>query len=224
MISKLAWTSEDDERLRAFHATDLSAARIAAHFDGRTLDAVKGRMRKLKLGVRKMARVKWTPAEYALLRRIWFEKGPLKHLCVKHFPKRSWRSVMEHGIEIGLPPRAAIKGNTYSWVGEELDRVLAAQPNLTVPELVARCSGSRKRITWLLQIGHGARYHKSGWERVRKTGNGAWWPRWSLGPGADAPIPVPLTNSDYARNYRARQRVLAGQIDPFATLRQQIAT
>ncbi|MBN3851992.1 hypothetical protein G3N59_01240 [Paraburkholderia sp. Ac-20340] len=217
------WSPEDDARLRAFHATELNAEQIAAHFAGRTCNGVKGRMRKLKLGVREMAYAKWTPAEYALLRKIWFEKGTLKQLCAEHFPARGWRSVMEHGLASGLPRRTKQRGCSYSWVTEELIRVLAAQPNLTVPEIAARCAGSRQRVTTLLRQGHGIHFFKSGWERVRVTGNGGWWPRWSLGAGPDAPMPVATSNSVNGKQHRFRRRVLAGKIDPFSTIRQQIA-
>jgi hypothetical protein len=218
------WTPEEDAQLRAFHATDLNAEQIALRFVDRTTDSVNGRMRKLRLGLRTIARAKWTAAEVALLREVWFEKGSLKEVAARHFPSRGWRGLMEQGRELGLPIRTKLRGSSYSWVAEEVNRVLAAEPNLTVPELVKRCAGSRKRITTLLADGHGTEYFKSGWERVRVSGNGGWWPRWSLGAGPDAPKPEAMSDAFNGRQYRARQRVRTGKFDPFASLVGQVAS
>lgn len=211
------WSPEEDARLVEFHASTLSTEEIARQFEGRTVPAVQSRMKKLKLGVRTIARAKWTPEEYEILTRIWFEEGTMKVLIAKNLPHRSWRTTLEHGLSIGLRPRGAhARRHSYSWATEELDRVLAAEPNLAVSEIVARCKASRVRVTTLLSNGRG-KYFRSGWRNGRKT------PLWSLGPGPDVQPPAAATPTEICRRARQRKRVRMGRIDPFATLVQQVA-
>lgn len=212
------WSPEDDARLREFHASTLSTEEIARQFEGRTAFGVQSRMNKLQLGARAIARARWTPAEYEILKRIWFEEGTMKMLIAKNLPKRSWRTTFDHGLALGLPPRGPLaRRHAFSWVTQELDRVLAAEPNLTVSEIIARCPCSRERVTTLLAEGHGAKYFKSGWHASGRA------PRWSLGSGPDAPKAARATATETGRRARMRKRVRTGRFDPFATLRQQIA-
>lgn len=216
------WSPEEVELLIKLHPTELTVEQIAESLPLRSPMGVQCMLNKLQLGERPTTRPEWGDEELAALRRIWFERGSLKSLVPKHIPNRGWRSAMDMGRQIGLPRRDAHLRTGYSWVSEEVCRVLSELPNLTVSELADRTSGSRARVSQILAASHGVRFYQSGWTRSRSTGQGDWMPRWSLGSLPDVPKPTKAIPAERMKRYRARLKLRSGRYDPFATLAQQV--
>jgi len=217
------WSPEEVELLIKLHPTELTVEQIAESFPLRSPMGVQCMLNKLQLGQRPTTRAEWDDEELAALRHIWFERGSLKSLVPKHIPNRGWRSAMDMGRQIGLPRRDARLRTGYSWVSEEMRRVLGELPNLTVPELAERTTGSGSRVRQVLKAGHGSSFYRSGWTRSHAAGEGDWVARWSLGSLPDVPKPEKVVPAARMKRYRKRLKVRSGHYDPFAALAQQVS-
>ncbi|NVI06372.1 hypothetical protein [Paraburkholderia youngii] len=190
---------------------------------GRTANAIQSRMAALKLGPRAIARADWSPEDDAIVRCIWETPGTLKsqmHLL----PKRSWRAIHDRGIDLGLGPRGKKRGaSAYSWVTEEVDRILGEFSGLTAEQIAKRSVASRTRITQVLKAGHGSKYYVSGWTQTRITNGGTLSAQWTAGKRADVAKPVKKTHAEHSRAFRARRRAAQGPANPFSTILMQVA-
>lgn len=217
-----AWSPEEDQIVRDFHVSEKPVDECVPLLPGRTSDSIQWRMKRLKLGLRKNAARPWAPEEDAIVREIWMTKGSIKSFAHR-LPARSPRSIADRGAALGLGKRAAsLRISTYSWVEEEVNRVLGEFANLTVQQITARSPASLKRINQILAAGHGSKYYISGWHQPRVTNGGGLAARWTIGAKKDAPKPAPKPHAEHSRNYRARKRGGKVPVTPFATIIQQV--
>lgn len=217
------WTADEDARLIELHASEICIKYADEIIPGRSGVALQARIAFLKLGRREIARQPWTADEDSLLRAEWATPGSIKSK-LSLFPGRSWRALLVRAEKLGLGPREPkMRASTYSWVAEEIDRVLSQAPNLTVSEMSAASAASYERITQVLRSGHGALYYVSGWHQPRRSHGGSLAPRWSLGSGPDAPKPAARSRAQVVREYRLRKRVKSGRVNSFGFLVQQVS-
>lgn len=210
------WTAEEDAVLRSFwHAGGTIMSHIHK-IPGRSAEGAKTRAAVLELGARHRPSVPWSPEEDAILRGIWATNGSLKsHL--HRLPGRTWRGALVRANTIGLKARnAKQRADCYSWVEEEIDRVLADGVARTVKDIAAETVASDVRINQVLRARHGAKYRIAAWVRTRP--NGSWWPKWLIGTAADTAKPSAKNPNATARAWRARKRIREGRINPFAIL------
>jgi hypothetical protein len=217
-----AWSPAEDQIVRQIHASDKQVADCCHLLPVRTANAIQSRMKDLQLGRRKVARQPWSDEEDAVVREIWPTEGSIKSL-MRMLPNRSWRSIVCRGADLGLGPRdPELRVSTYSWVEEEVSRVLGEFANLTAQKIASRSPASLKRINQILAEGRGSKYYISGWWQPRVTNGGALAARWSLGAEKDVPKPERKSHAEHSRNYRARQRAAHGPAMPFSTIIQQV--
>ncbi len=210
------WTAEEDEALRSLWHADGTIKSHIHLIPGRSIEGVRARAGVLGLGARHRPIVPWSPEEDAILRDIWASNGSLKsHL--HRLPGRTWRGALVRASAIGLKARnAKQRADCYSWVEEEIDRVLADGIARTVKDIASETVASAVRIQQVLRARHSAKYRIAAWVRTRPTGS--WWPKWVIGTDADTPKPAVKNPNETARAWRARKRIREGRINPFALL------
>jgi hypothetical protein len=217
-----AWTPEEDQIVRDIHASENPVEECVDLLIDRSVDSIQWRMKKLKLGIRTIGPKPWTGEEDAIVREIWVSKGSIKSFAHR-LPARSPRSIADRGAALSLGTRAAaLRISTYSWVEEEVNRILGEFANLTVQQITARSPASLKRINQILAAGRGSKYYISGWHQPRVTNGGGLAARWTIGAKKDAPKPAPKPHAEHSRNYRARKRGGRLPASPFATIIQQV--
>jgi hypothetical protein len=216
------WTEQEDAALRSFwHA----GGTIESHLHllpGRSKESATSRADKLRLGTRHGPFVLWTAEEDAILRQIWATKGSLKsrlHLL----PGRSWRAALVRAATIGLKGRdPKHRADCYSWVEQEIDRILSNGGALTVRQIADRTTASYVAVQQALRRQRSKKYHVEGWTRTRVTGTGSWWPKWAIGADEDVPKPKSKPHAQVAREWRAKKKIKEGEFNPFAIAMNQV--
>lgn len=216
------WTDREDAAIRSFWNADGIIESHIHQLPGRTRHSVIQRARVLKLGPRHHACVAWTPAEDELLRLVWSGKGSLKS-NLHRIPGRTWRGCLVRARTIGLNARTAKqRASTYSWVDEEVERILSNKGALTVRQISEQTTASRVAIQQALRRNHHKKYHIEGWTRTRPNGVGSWWPKWAIGADDDVPKPKKKSPAQVTREWRAKQKIKAGEYNPFAIAMNQV--
>jgi hypothetical protein len=187
---------------------------------GRTYDSARIVASKLKIAMKDA--VAWTDEEREALRQIYRSKESIKVGMAKHLPNRGYIAAKGEAQRMGLTGTKKRRGRTgYSWVERAVEQALERNDLLAVDELVEKTGASISSIGRALQRMHGKKAHIGGW--TRPHGNGDYAARWAIGGGADTPRPPRKTAREACRDFRKKQQIRAGRMDPFATLIQQVA-
>jgi hypothetical protein len=187
---------------------------------GRTYDSA--RIYASKLGIAMKDAIVWTEEERAILRQIYRSKESIKVGMSKLLPHRGYIAAKGEASRLGLCGTKKRRGRTgYSWVERAVEQSLERHELLTVEDLVAKTGASVSSIGRALQRLHGKKAHIGGW--ARPNGIGDYAARWEAGGGPDAPRPPRKTAREACRDFRKKQQIRAGRVDPFATLIQQVA-
>jgi hypothetical protein len=133
---RVAWSGENDARLRELVADKVPNAAIAAEM-GRTLAAVRARRRHLKLGVEQL--VRWTDSEDALAR------SDLSPEEIAASTGRSKRAVFNRRAQIGATKRPCRR-----WTDADDARVLAGGELEDIARELGRTVGAVDRRARLL--------------------------------------------------------------------------
>lgn len=147
----------------------------------------------------------WTTAEERLLRDVWLNPGPVKLLCA-HFPGRTPKSLVQRAADMGLGPRNGIGKCTYSYVRDEIDKLLSNGRPLSV-YTIADITGMKLNsvMSMIIRGKKSGHYYIAGYERYSITG--VWRNKYLIGPGEDVPKPKKKTGAENCRNYRLRKKV-----------------
>ncbi|POR54554.1 hypothetical protein B0G62_102162 [Paraburkholderia eburnea] len=143
----------------------------------------------------------WTPAENALLRKVWKRSAPLK--TVTHlFPSRSENAIVMHGIRLGLPDRRRkMPGKrTAETIWPRIEAALRVRPaSLDELAALARCSNGtvRRFIKAKRTEVHIAKY-------LRAIGTRNVTALWAWGAGEDAPRPPRMTEAEQRARYKRK--------------------
>jgi hypothetical protein len=217
------WTGEEVKVLRELWFMGVPMSQLLASLPGRTEDGCRNRARSLGLVRASAHGTPWSNSEDAALRRIWSLPGSLKtHLGL--FPGRTHRAVMDRGRHLGLGPRGAkLHATNYSWVRDEIKRLILANGPMSSNELAHAICATQSHVHSLLNAGRGSCYYVAEWVQPRAVGNGSLRQKWALGNQPDAPKPALKPAILIRRDYRERQRIKRGQINPFASLAMQVA-
>lgn len=187
---------------------------------GRTYDAA--RIEASKLGIAMKDAIAWTDEERDILRQIYRSKESIKVGMSKLLPNRGYIAAKGEAQRMGLTGTKKRKGRTgYSWVEGAVERALEGNDLLDVDELVEKTGASISSIGRALKRLHGKKAHIGGW--ARPYGNGDYAARLAIGGGPDARRPPRKTAREACRDFRKKQQIRAGRVDPFATLIQQVA-
>lgn len=142
----------------------------------------------------------WTKDEDDLLRKVWGTPGSIKAYA-RNFPDRTVRSVWSRALALNLGgkgPRTEHPNPTRDAVLETLKK----HPNLDSVDLAEMTGCSRRSVMTALNMLHGSHIYVSGW--IRRSDNGYWARRYSIGIQPDAPRPKPLTAKQLAKRAYAR--------------------
>lgn len=155
----------------------------------------------------------WTPEQEQLLRDIWPTGESIKR-HIKALGDRPYSTIMSHGkkvLNLGSRPKTARGRIAYAWpaIKAELEKFPG-----TAPELIKRTGLTMAPVCGHLSganPGPDGEIHIIGW-RKRTTG-GKPTAIYAIGPGENAPMPVPFTNAEKWQHRRVRRGI--GR-DPFA--------
>lgn len=161
-----------------------------------------------------MGAPKWKPEEDEIVRQIHASNKTAKE-SVHLLPGRSHFSIMGRFQSLGLPPRGGRGRSHYRWVEQPIVRLLSEGAPLTVLEMAQATGASYHRIRCTLYEGRGMKWHIDSHTRVYCRGSQS--PKWTLGPGPDAPEPPALSKAETNRRDRERRKLKNGTVNPFLT-------
>ncbi|CAB3783193.1 hypothetical protein LMG28688_01598 [Paraburkholderia caffeinitolerans] len=212
------WTSEEDDVLRDVARRGVGLIGEMHRLPGRTHSAARQHAwaaLKLKLGGRV-----WTDDERETLRRIYASDESVKHAVGRLLPGRTYSMAKQEAVRLDIASGKVRRVYGYSLIFYRAERLLADGRKVSVKQLAAELGSSISATKRALKRQHGVRTRVGDYGRLS---NGHWEDLWMLGSGPDAPRPPRRTAAQVCRLKRARAKVREGRIDPFATLRQQIA-
>lgn len=205
-----AWSKEDEERLVSAYSAGLPVPEIAAMFPTRTFNSVKSHASKL--GAEHPDHKPWTPEEDAILAEVWNQPRAIK-IGLRRLPGRTYDAARVHAKAIGLGDKASAQKGTRSPYLNGIVKEIKANGPRTSLELSIALSACRRTIQRVLQDCRGTEFHVGEWKLESSKHPSRMW---AIGPGKDAPKPVPKTASEAHRDYRLRKRIKSGRFNPFA--------
>ncbi|MBB2928371.1 hypothetical protein [Paraburkholderia silvatlantica] len=214
------WSPEEKAVLKAIAGERLTLISQMHRLPGRTWEGAKNQAAKLDISLSEA--MKWTPRERKLLAQIYRSKESIKQGVRRLLPHRNYVEAKGEAQRIGLSGKKMRRGREgYSWVWEAIERALADGQSMTCAQLMVATGASRNSIDKLLARYHGKKVRVGDWARSGRCGNLS--AKWELGVGPDALKPPRKTASIACREYRERQAVRAGRVDPFASLVRQVS-
>jgi hypothetical protein len=203
------WTETEKAILREIYASGKIVEQLH-RLPGRTTGAAW--RQASKLGLKRYYPCDWTPEEDAILRDAYANGTPLK-CALKNLPGRTHRGMRDRAACIGLAGTFnGITGTTYSWVANDVKRLLADGQPMSSRKLALLTYASLPSIHRVTNRLHGKEIYIADWEN---SGNG-YAAIWALGNLEDAPKPTAIPISVRCRTYRRNKRVKAGKTNPFA--------
>lgn len=215
------WSQAEDAVLAAIVKEGLSLISQMHRLPGRSHAAAKNYASKMDMLL--SGATAWTPEEQSILRKIYRGKESIKLGVSRLLPNRSYLAAKGEAQRLGLSGTKKRVGRTgYSWVERAIETVLdATSEQLSTKQLAEKTGASINAISKILAKQRGKKFRVGAWTR---TGNvGDWTGMWELGKGPDAPRPPRRSNTQNCRNYRRKQQIRAGHVNPFATIVQQVA-
>jgi len=210
------WSAAEDAVIRETSSAGLTLTSQMHRLPGRSFVAAK--TRASKIGVSASNARAWSDEERAALREIYASRETIKLAARRLLPDRSYLSIKAEAMRLGVRVFHRTGRLGYSWVWRAIERALD-EADLTIAQLVGRTGASTNAITKAIARRR-AEVHIGGW--VREATTGKICAQWALGRGRDAPRPQRKSSRAACRDYRIRQRVRAGVVDPFASLRSQV--
>lgn len=159
----------------------------------------------------------WTKEEDAIVRKIWHKPGSLK-AQLRLFDDRTYEALLHRGRTLKLGPRQnPSRATGWGWdvIKAELEKGPGTAPDILRRTGLARCTVSR--LFGLAEIGPEGEIHISDYEK-RSTG-GKPIAVYSIGPGENAAIPAPYTDSEKYHMIKARQE---SKSNPFSIVLGQV--
>lgn len=214
------WADEENATIEAIAKEGLTLISQMHRLPGRTWNAAKIQASRLDVSI--SAAVVWTPRDREKLHRIYASNESIKVGLRRLLPHRSYLAAKGEAQRLGLTGTKTRLGRTgYSWVERAIESVLEDGQRLTVKQLAAKTGASINAIDKIVAKLRGKKFRVGDWTRAAGVGN--WAGMWELGAGPDAPRPPRKTATECCRTSRERQRIRAGQINPFASLLEQVS-
>ena len=215
-----AWTDEEREKLRAEWHSQKTLAELAGLFTNRSEHSLEAQGNRMGLPARNIGSKPWTTREIAMLRELWVQSGSVKQMMDK-LPGRTWRAILLQAMRSGLPRRdPALKTSHYSWIGEEVEKLLKTGRRLTVEQIAAELGTSLSATARQIKFGRGTKYYVSAW--TRKTANQQYAAVYAYGDGDDVRRPARLTIKEQRENYLRRRTLKSASASPFAIAMSQL--
>jgi hypothetical protein len=210
------WTQAEDAILADFwHATGDVSAHIH-RLPGRTRIGVVQRAARLRLGARHIA---WSGEEDAILAEIYAGNGSIKSQ-MHRLPGRTYISAKSRAERLHLDHKAPITDGSLSWI--KAAALIELQKGIPLSDAtLSRITGAtRAGLKPILKRMHGNGIRVAGWER---SGAYSWLPQFAIGNEPDVPKPAPKDRLQALREFRERQRIAKGRINPFSAMTGLIA-
>lgn len=211
------WTEPEDSVIAEHWHSGVVIAGWAHLLPSRTCEAIEKRGQKLKLGKRRnMSMPIWTQEQDDHIRRLWPTSERFKaHMDL--FGDHSYMSIMNRAYELGLGKRPNCPRGQSAIAWTLIEREMAKGPS-DRRFLAAALTLHPSTVYTQINIAHKAGLiHVVKWNR--RSSGGKPTPIYVLGPGEDAPMPRPLTNTEACRIYRTRKQSAR---NPFAVAAGQV--
>lgn len=217
-VVRRLWTKAEDDVLRDVARRGVPLIGEMHRLPGRTWAGARQHASShLKL---RLAQRTWTDAEHEILKQIYASDESVKHAVARLLPSRTYGMAKQEAAKLGIVNQDVQRVYGYSLIFYRAERLLADGRKASVKELAAELGASISATERALQKQRGTRARVGDYGRLS---NGGLENLWMLGCGPDAPRPARKTSAEACRIKRARAKVRTGRIDPFATLRQQVA-
>lgn len=214
------WTAEEKEKLRAEWNSPKTLVEIASLFTNRSEHSLEAQGNRMGLPARNIGSKPWTTREIAILKERWVQSGSVKQMMDK-LPGRTWRAILLQAMRSGLPRRdPGLKISHYSWIGEEVEKLLKTGRRLTVEQIAAEIGASLSATARQIKLGRGTKYYVSAW--TRKTANQEYAAVYAYGDGDDVRRPARLTVKEQRENSSRRRRLKSEADNPFAIAMSQL--
>lgn len=196
------WTESEKTIIRERWHSGSPVEAWAHLLPGRSILAIEKHGQYMKLGKRARSS-DWTPEEDAHIRRLW-PTGERFKAHMDLFEGRSYMAVMNRACDLGLGKRPNCPRGQSPIAWKLIERQMAKGP------------ADRRFIAAALTLHPSTVYgqilvaHKAGLIHIvkwnRRSSGGKPTPIYVLGPGEDAPMPDPLSNTEACRIYRTRKQ------------------
>ncbi|MEI7296627.1 hypothetical protein WCQ02_31175 [Paraburkholderia tropica] len=209
------WTEVENTVIREHWHSGAPVESWAHLLPGRTIIAIEKHGQYMKLGKRARA-TDWTEEEDANIRRLW-PTGERFKAHMDLFGGRSYFAIMNRAYELGLGKRPNCPRGQSAIAWTLIEREMAKGPS-DRRFIAAALTLHPSTVYTQINIAHKARLiHIVKWNR--RSSGGKPTPIYVLGPGEDAPMPDPLTNTEACRIYRTRKQSAR---NPFAVAAGQV--
>lgn len=214
------WSDEEETVIVDIANSGIPLAVSMHLLPGRTYEGAK--THASKIGVRLSEAKEWTPRERVLLKRIYASSESIKRGVRRLLPLRGYLAAKGEAQRLGLTGTKTRHGRDgYSWVEQAIEAALEDGVRMTVKQLTVKTGASLNAVNKIMAKKRGKKFRAGDWTRASNIGN--WAALWELGSGPDAPRPARKTATESCRKWRNRRQIRAGQIDPFASLIQQVS-
>lgn len=213
------WTDDEDAQIAKLAERGLTLIDNMHLLPGRTYDAAKVEASRLGISLKDAAA--WSPEDRHQLRAIYKGNESIKAAVHRLMPHRGYLAAKREAQRIGIAGTISRAGRTgYSWVFAAIEAALADDGRMTQAQLATATGASANAVNKAIAKNHGKKIRIADHTRASKFGNHEGL--WELGAGPDVPPPAPKTSSAASRDWRARERIRSGHVDPFAGLVQQV--
>jgi hypothetical protein len=206
------WSEDEDAVLAELSRNRLRLSEHMHRLPGRTYYGARKHADLLQLTFRNGA---WTRAEQAALRKIYRSNESVKHAVARLLPGRTYTMAKAEARRLGITGAKRKREYGYSAIFRGVERLLKGGKRMTISELAASLGVSICGVRGAVEKQHGKRIRVVEYPRVN---GGSRTRRWALGAGPDELRPRRKTAKEACSEYRARQRIRAGAVNPFATM------
>lgn len=205
------WTPAEDAIIAENWHSGAPIASWMHLLPGRTEEAIAKHGQKSGLGKReRILPIVWTQEQDDHIRRLW-PTGERFKAHMELFGDHTYASIMNRAYFLGLGKRPNCPRGQSPIAWTLIERELAKAP-ADLRLLSAAVKLHPSTVYEQIGIAHAAGLiHIVGWKR--RSSGGKPTPIYMFGPGVDAPMPAPLSNSETCRLARARKRAAR---NPFA--------
>jgi hypothetical protein len=208
------WSDEEKAVLREVSQSDLTLMSQMHRLPGRTHTSARHyASRVMKLPLR--SQNPWSPEEREILRGIYSSTESIKHAVARLLPHRTYPMAKSEAMRLRITRSGQRRTYGYSVLFRQIELILAGGHKASVRELAQQLNVSIGGVDHAMRRQHGTHVRIAGY---RRAANGGLAALWALGTGADAPRPERKSSTEACREYRARLRVKAGAINPWAGL------
>lgn len=206
------WTEAELAAIKDICDSGGYLSRNLHRFPGRTLDALEAYASRngIETGRKRL----WTKEEDEIVRQIWAAPKSIKE-GLHQLPGRTYEATKERAMRLKLGRKAPAMLGTRSWIYRRIVGELHKESPLSMSELAERIGVLAKNVQGIVSQLRGKEFYVADWKEIDANHKVMLF---ALGNKPDAPKPAPKPMAQAHRAYRMRQKIKAGQINPFAIL------